>query len=64
MAHKVAARQAGSNVGLVSCPECHAPAEVEWRSTLDSTEGPVEVAKILCLHRHWFLMPLSDLTPI
>ena len=62
MAEKVAARQVASNVRLAWCPECHAPAEIEWRSNLDSTEGPIEVAKISCMHRHWFLMPLADLS--
>jgi hypothetical protein len=62
MAHQVAVRRASRNVGLVWCPECHAPAEIDWRATTDSTDGPVEVAKIRCLHRHWFLMPLDDVT--
>jgi hypothetical protein len=58
------ARQEGGSVFLVACPECGAPAEIEWRSALDSTAGPVETAKVLCVDRHWFLMPAAGLTPL
>ncbi|WP_299519698.1 hypothetical protein [uncultured Serinicoccus sp.] len=44
-----------------SCPECGAVAEVQWRDVLESTDGPVEHAKVLCLHRHWFLLPVASL---
>jgi len=44
-------------VDLVSCPECQEVAEVEWRDAATSTDGPVELVKIRCLHGHWFLMP-------
>ena len=40
------------------CPECGTLAEVLWRDVIDSTEGPVEHAKIGCINRHWFLLPL------
>jgi hypothetical protein len=40
---------------LVACPQCHAPAEVEWRDG-GTTEGAGEHLKIRCLHRHWFLL--------
>jgi hypothetical protein len=46
---------------LTVCPQCSAPAEVEWRSVLESTDGPVEHAKVLCVNQHWFLLPLADL---
>jgi hypothetical protein len=39
---------------LVECPECAAPAEVVDRFTLDSTDGPVEHAIVLCVLRHRF----------
>jgi hypothetical protein len=42
---------------IVDCPECAAPAEVESRSTLESTCGPVEHVKIRCVRKHWFLLP-------
>ena len=40
------------------CPECGALAEVLWRDVLESTDGPVEHAKIGCINRHWFLLPV------
>jgi hypothetical protein len=46
---------------MVLCPECGALAEIEWSDTVDSTEGPVEHAKIVCARRHWFLMPTERL---
>ena len=46
---------------LTSCPECGAVAQVQWRDVLESTDGPVEHAKVLCLHRHWFLLPVASL---
>ena len=41
------------------CPECGALAEVQWRDVMESTDGPVEHAKISCARRHWFLLPVS-----
>jgi len=46
---------------LTTCPECGALAEVQWRAVLESTDGPVEHAKILCVQRHWFLLPVGRL---
>jgi len=48
------------------CPECGALAEVQWRDVMESTDGPVEHAKILCVRRHWFLLPVAHLerTPV
>jgi hypothetical protein len=48
-------------VDLTSCPQCHQPAEIQWRTVLDSTDGPVEHVKILCLQRHWFLLPVATI---
>lgn len=39
------------------CPECGAPAYVEWSFALDSTDGPVEHLKVRCVNRHWYLLP-------
>ncbi|MGY2703018.1 MULTISPECIES: hypothetical protein [unclassified Nocardioides] len=50
-----------SVVDLTSCPECGGAAEVEWRTVLESTDGPVEHARIRCVRRHWFLLPLERL---
>ena len=43
------------------CPECGALAEVQWRDVMESTDGPVEHAKISCVRRHWFLLPVAHL---
>jgi hypothetical protein len=43
------------------CPECGALAEVLWRAVMESTDGPVEHAKIACVRRHWFLLPVACL---
>ena len=47
---------------LTVCPQCSEPAEVQWRAVLASTGGPVEHAKVLCVRRHWFLLPTAMLT--
>lgn len=44
-----------------SCPECGAPALVEWRFVLESTDGPIEHCRVRCVRRHWFLMPVAGL---
>jgi hypothetical protein len=49
---------------LVVCPDCGAPAEVVDRFALPSTDGPVEHAKVLCLMRHWFLLPAAALPTV
>ena len=46
---------------LTTCPECGNLAEIQWRDVLESTDGPVEHAKLVCVERHWFLMPVSSL---
>ena len=52
---------AAADLRLVACPECGAPAEVEWADEVGSTSGPLELVKIRCLSRHWFLMPSEGL---
>lgn len=44
-----------------SCPECGAPALVLWRDVLESTDGPVEHARVQCVDRHCFLLPVAHL---
>jgi hypothetical protein len=44
-----------------TCPDCGALAEVEWRAVLESTDGPVEHARVTCVRRHWFLLPVASL---
>jgi hypothetical protein len=46
---------------LTTCPECGNAAEVQWRDVLESTDGPVEHAKVRCVQRHSFLMPVASL---
>lgn len=46
------------------CPECGMLAEVEWRAVLESTDGPIEHAKVRCLQRHWFLLPIAALAEL
>lgn len=53
-----------NEIDLVVCPECAAPAEVVDRFDLPSTDGPVEHAKVQCLARHWFLLPVAALPPV
>ena len=38
------------------------PAEVEYRYTVSSTDGPVEAAKIRCPRGHWLNGPIDALT--
>jgi hypothetical protein len=40
-------------------PGCTGPAEVVDRMVLRSTSGPIEHVRIRCLHRHWFMLPVS-----
>jgi hypothetical protein len=46
---------------IVDCPECTAPAEVVGRFVLESTDGPIEHAIVLCLQRHRFTMLVERL---
>jgi hypothetical protein len=46
---------------LTTCPECGNAAEILWRDVLESSDGPVEHAKVVCVDRHWFLMPVASL---
>ncbi len=43
------------------CPECGAVAELTDRCLLEGTDGPVEHARVVCLSRHWFLLPTAGL---
>jgi hypothetical protein len=43
------------------CPECGGLAEVQAREVLQSTDGPVEHAKVSCIRRHWFFLPVASL---
>lgn len=41
---------------------CGLPAEVEHRYAVQSSDGPVESAKIRCPRGHWFNGPVESLT--
>lgn len=41
---------------------CGLPAELEHRYAVQSSDGPVESAKIRCPRGHWFNGPLESLT--
>ncbi|MER7073918.1 hypothetical protein [Terrabacter sp. NPDC000476] len=55
-------QEAAATLETTTCPVCGAVAEVTDRSVLESTDGPVEHARVTCLARHWFVLPLSSLT--
>jgi hypothetical protein len=40
---------------------CGLPAEVQHRYTMDSTDGPLESARIRCPLGHWFNGPVESL---
>ena len=46
---------------VTRCPECGAPAEITDRFVLESTDGPVEHARVSCAARHWFLLGVGTL---
>jgi hypothetical protein len=46
---------------LTACPECGAPAEVVPEGEADSTDGPVELVRVWCVDRHWFLLAADSL---
>jgi hypothetical protein len=50
---------------ITQCPDptCDGPAEILNRFVLPSTEGGVDFVRLVCIHRHWFMMPLSSLKP-
>ena len=60
-----------ANAMFLDCPEyldsrgaarCGLPAEVEYRYTVGSTDGPLESARIRCPRGHWFNGPVESLT--
>jgi hypothetical protein len=46
---------------ITTCPDCAEPAEVVERFVLESTDGPVDHARIRCVRGHWFLLSLDVL---
>ena len=54
----------GPTLQLTRCPECGGTAEIERRTVLDSTDGPIEHAKIRCVNRHWCYVPVCVLEDV
>src|SRR6478672_2545493 len=52
----------GPAIDTTTCPQCGAVAEVTERAVLESTAGPVEHVRVVCLDRHWFLLPAESVT--
>jgi hypothetical protein len=50
-----------TTMDLTRCPECGAPAEITDRFVLESTDGPVEHARVDCAGGHWFLLSVATL---
>jgi hypothetical protein len=46
---------------LTTCPDCASIAEVLDRFVLESTDGPIEHARIRCIAGHWFLLRAGSL---
>jgi hypothetical protein len=47
---------------ITTCPECAGVAEVQWRTVLESTHGPVEHAQVRCVSRHVYFLPVASLS--
>ena len=45
----------------IACPQCSAPAQINERFWLDSTDGPVEHLVIGCGNHHWLTPPAETL---
>jgi len=46
----------GDDIQIAACPQCGAPAELTDYGTATSTAGPVDIVRVMCASRHWFLM--------
>ena len=59
-----------TSITFLDCParmraggtRCGLPAEMEYRYTVESDNGPLESAKIRCPRGHWFNGPIESLT--
>lgn len=47
---------------IVGCPQCAAPAEVVDRWSMPSNDGTFEMVKVMCVLRHWFTVPRTQLS--
>jgi hypothetical protein len=55
------ANDADQHLGFVACPECSLPAAVQHWNQAESTDGPINLVKMTCVNRHWFLIPADRL---
>jgi hypothetical protein len=55
--HRTASSGVPRDWEMLSCLSCGSPAEVEWRTPLQSTDGDIEHMKVRCIRQHWYLMP-------
>jgi hypothetical protein len=56
-----------TDMQIVGCPQCEAPAELQSAGSLPSTSGPVPHVRVWCSAGHRFLMPRDGLdcpTPV
>jgi hypothetical protein len=47
---------------LLECPTCGLPAEITDRFTLNGVPTPVEHVKLVCVKRHWYTLPVDQLS--
>jgi hypothetical protein len=50
-------------LSIGACPACGEPAEVIRRGSVVSTDGPIEIIRVICLDGHSFLMNADRLPP-
>ena len=41
---------------IIGCPQCDATAELIELGRASSTDGPLDIVRVICANRHWFLM--------
>ena len=58
------ADDADRHLDLVACPECTMTAAVQHWNQVKSTDGPIDLVKVTCVNRHWFLMPADRLNEL
>jgi hypothetical protein len=49
---------------LTTCPECGNAAEITSRDVFESTDGPIEHVKVVCVALHWFVLPVASLATV
>jgi hypothetical protein len=52
------------DTATTTCPECGRTATVRRRAVLDSTDGPIEHARVDCPAGHWLMLPIATLDRI